>query len=187
MRNGSADLQDLPVAASLPEARTAHDDVLALLKRGLRPRSRDVDTGGVPQAEVGRLGGFDIDEAPLLESALWPSGELRRACTTVALESEWIGARVVFVLENGDARKPIVIGVIREPGSALHRGKAAPVASVSVDDQRIHLRAGREIVLECGAASITLTRAGKVIIKGVHVVSSSSGANRIKGAVIDIN
>lgn len=187
MRNGSADLQDLAVTDPLPEARAPHDEVLALLKRGPQPRSRDVDVAGVPHAHVGRLRGFDIDEAPLLESGLWPSGELRCACTTVALETGWIGARVVFVLENGDARKPIVIGVIREPGSALHRGKAAAAASVSVDDQRIHLCAGRQIVLECGAASITLTRAGKVIIKGVHVVSSSSGANRIKGAVIDIN
>jgi hypothetical protein len=47
--------------------------------------------------------------------------------------------------------------------------------------------AEREIVLRCGDASITLTRAGKVIIKGRYVVSRSTGYNKIKGATVDIN
>ena len=49
------------------------------------------------------------------------------------------------------------------------------------------LRAEREIVLECGDASITLTRAGKVLIRGHYILSRASGYNRIKGAAIDIN
>ena len=49
------------------------------------------------------------------------------------------------------------------------------------------LTAEREIVLKCGEASITLTRAGKVLIKGTYVLSRSSGYNKIKGAAVDIN
>jgi uncharacterized protein (DUF2345 family) len=56
-----------------------------------------------------------------------------------------------------------------------------------VDDQRIVLSAEREITLQCGEASITLTRAGKVLIKGTYVLSRSSGYNKIKGAAVDIN
>jgi hypothetical protein len=63
----------------------------------------------------------------------------------------------------------------------------APLVSAQVDDQRIVLTAEREIVLKCGEASITLTRAGKVLIKGRYVLSGSSGYNKIKGAVVDIN
>jgi hypothetical protein len=49
------------------------------------------------------------------------------------------------------------------------------------------LTAEREMVLRCGEASITLTRAGKVIIKGAYIVSRSTGYNKIKGAAVDIN
>ena len=49
------------------------------------------------------------------------------------------------------------------------------------------IEADREVVLRCGDASITLTRAGKVIIKGSYILSRSSGYNKIKGAAIDLN
>ena len=49
------------------------------------------------------------------------------------------------------------------------------------------LTAEREIVLKCGKASITLTRAGKVIIRGAYVLSRSSGVNRIVGGSVQIN
>ncbi len=38
-----------------------------------------------------------------------------------------------------------------------------------------------ELVLRCGKASITLTRAGKVLIQGSYVSSRSTGVNRVKG------
>ena len=44
-----------------------------------------------------------------------------------------------------------------------------------------------EIVLRCGEASITLTRAGKVLIRGTYLLSRSSGVNRIKGGSVQIN
>jgi len=58
---------------------------------------------------------------------------------------------------------------------------------VLVDGERLIFDAKKEIVLRCGEASITLTRAGKVLIKGAYVVSRSSGANKIKGASIALN
>jgi len=49
------------------------------------------------------------------------------------------------------------------------------------------LKAKQEIVLECGRASITLTSAGKVLIRGAYLSSRSSGVHRIKGASVEIN
>ena len=43
------------------------------------------------------------------------------------------------------------------------------------------------MVLRCGKASITLTQAGKILLDGTYVVSRSSGANRIKGASVQLN
>jgi hypothetical protein len=42
-------------------------------------------------------------------------------------------------------------------------------------------------VLRCGKASITLTSAGKVLIRGTYVLSRSSGVNKIKGGSIQLN
>ena len=49
------------------------------------------------------------------------------------------------------------------------------------------LSADKEIVLKCGKASITLTRAGKILIRGAYLLSRSSGPNRIKGGSIQLN
>jgi hypothetical protein len=49
------------------------------------------------------------------------------------------------------------------------------------------VNAEREIELRCGEASITLTRAGKVLIKGEYVLTRAKGLNRIKGAAVSIN
>jgi hypothetical protein len=47
--------------------------------------------------------------------------------------------------------------------------------------------AKEELVLRCGKASITLTKAGKVMIKGSYLLSRSSGVNRIKGGSVQLN
>ena len=49
------------------------------------------------------------------------------------------------------------------------------------------LEAGREITIRCGESSITLTAAGKIILRGKYIVSRSSGVQRIKGGSVQIN
>lgn len=58
---------------------------------------------------------------------------------------------------------------------------------VTVDGRRTVITAEDEIVLRCGKASITLTKAGKILIRGAYVSSRSSGVNRIKGGSVQIN
>jgi hypothetical protein len=135
-----------------------------------------------------RLHGFDLDERPLLVGLPGIPHELVGARTTVPLLRQNTGASVVVVFEGGDVRQPIVLGLLQH-SRAASPAAAVPAALVSaqVDDQRIVLSAEREITLQCGEASITLTRAGKVLIKGTYVLSRSSGYNKIKGAAVDIN
>ena len=102
------------------------------------------------------------------------------ALSTVGLRSEDAGAKIVVAFENGNARCPIIIGRLQE--------QAAPaMQNLKVDGERIVLRADREIELRCGEASIILTKAGKVLIRGNYVFTRSRGANKIKGAFVDIN
>ncbi|MFK3789052.1 MULTISPECIES: DUF6484 domain-containing protein [Pseudomonas] len=103
------------------------------------------------------------------------------ARTTTVLDRQDIGAQVALMFEAGDLARPLVIGRIqRLPESA------AP-AVAHLDGERLELCAEREIVLRCGKASITLTREGKVLIRGAYLSSRSSGVNRIKGGSVQIN
>jgi hypothetical protein len=139
-------------------------------------------------AVTARLHSFSLDEQPLLVSIPGLPHEIVPARSTVPLLRQHTGATVVVLFEGADVRRPIVIGVLQDPRSTLQPAPVpTPLVSAQVDDQRIVLTAEREIVMRCGEASITLTRAGKVLIKGKYVLSGSSGYNKIKGAVVDIN
>ena len=139
-------------------------------------------------AATARLHGFDIDDQPLICEVRDLPHEIVRARTTVSLSTAHIGSSVVVLFEAGDLRRPIILGVLCDrPLLAEKDSEPQPVVDAHVDGTRLVLSAEREVVLRCGTASITLTRAGKVIIKGSYIVSRSSGYNKIKGAAVDIN
>jgi hypothetical protein len=139
-------------------------------------------------ASIARFHGFDLDEQPVVVGVPGLPHELVAGRTTVRLTRPQIGSSVVLLFEGGDARRPIVVGVLQERTAAeVTTESVRPPVSVQADDDRFVVSAEREIVLRCGEASITLTRAGKVLIKGTYVLSRSSGYNKIKGAAVDIN
>lgn len=96
-----------------------------------------------------------------------------------------VGREAALLFESGDRDKPIVMGLLFQGAAPAAVSRSG--ASASVDGERIVLSADKEIVLECGEASITLTRAGKILIKGTYVLSRSSGTNRIQGGSVQIN
>jgi hypothetical protein len=138
-----------------------------------------------PAAVTARVHGFTLDDQPLLSNLAAAPGEIVTARTTISLRQSDVGADVVLLFEHADPRRPIIVGRIGPAGDAADQNAGA--VSVRADDDRLVVIAEREIVLRCGDASITLTRAGKVIIKGEYVLSESTGYNKIKGAVVDIN
>lgn len=157
--------------------------------RNLSPASASLQAGLLPKSPVmGTLHGFDLLEQPLVSGIQHLPGQLLTASSVVPLRREMIGQSVViwFVAENTPA--PVIMGVLQT--RPLHEGspRQPPLGHVvQIDDERHVIQAEREIVLRCGDASLTLTRAGKVIIKGNYILSRSTGYNKIKGAAIDIN
>lgn len=137
---------------------------------------------------IGRLHGFDLLDQPLVGDVPLCPGQVLAARTTVSLRRDMIGCEVVVWFDGSEARVPIVMGVLEARATAVEAGALPqPGFSVQADGERHLIQAEREIVLRCGDASITLTRAGKVIIKGHYILSRSTGYNKIKGAAIDIN
>ena len=124
---------------------------------------------------IGILAGFAADGAPEVLFSGNPLGQPVRARTTAALLPADQGAEVALLCENGEPTAPIIMGKLQKP------------AAVAVDHEVLELQAEREVVIRCGKASITLTRAGKILIRGTYVFSRSSGVNKIKGGSVQLN
>jgi Domain of unknown function (DUF6484) len=158
-----------PVACDQNEAKLSASSPVDLL------RWMKLTGGGV---SVAKFAGFDEQERFLVQ--LGGSEAPAPAASAISLSGDDTGSEVVIAMQDGDAQRPIILGRLHE-----RRQPSAPV--VKTDGERLVLKAEREIELRCGDASIVLTRAGKVLIKGAYVLTRSSGANRIKGAYVDIN
>jgi hypothetical protein len=128
----------------------------------------------------------------LVEYAGSPGGRPVAAASTGALSSQDVGRRVALAFVGGDPEQPIILGPVHDArtGPAAHEqatGQERPQITVEQDGRRLRIVAQQEIVLQCGKSSITLTRAGKVLIRGAYLLSRSSGVNRIKGGSVQIN
>ena len=99
---------------------------------------------------------------------------------------------VLLAFEDNNPEFPIIIDTLyslvdeitKTPTIALETEKPT---DVTIDGKRVTFDAKEEIVLRCGKASITLTKAGKVLIRGAYLLNRSSGVNRIKGGSVQIN
>lgn len=108
------------------------------------------------------------------------------ARTTVAMASRHVGKSVVLMFEDGDARRPIVLGVLQDD-SGWNTDERPAQVEVDSDGQHLTVNAKSELVLRCGKARITLNDAGKIVIEGTHIVSRASASHRIKGGSVQIN
>lgn len=108
------------------------------------------------------------------------------ARSTVELGRRHIGREVLLTFEAGNPRSPIVIGCMQRSTDRA-RTKPDVNAEIEIDGERVLVAARETLVLRCGAASITLTRAGKILISGNYVSHRSTGVVRIKGGAIQLN
>jgi len=130
------------------------------------------------------LGQVLLDDGSSKPKAARVSAQLREEQLTAAVESH---QDALVVYQNGDPERPILLGLLQMPGrEARQNRQEAPVEAV-VDGETVVVEAKKQVVLQCGKASITLTRAGKVLIRGAYILTRSSGVNRIKGGSVQIN
>jgi hypothetical protein len=138
-------------------------------------------------AVMGTLIGFREDgSVPLVVFPGQPGSVAASAGTTVDVHGSHIGRQVVLVFVGGDPRQPLIVGVLRT-GRSWSANEPAREIEVDADGERLMVSAKEQLVLRCGKASITLTKAGKVLIEGAYVSNRSSGVMRIKGGAVQIN
>jgi hypothetical protein len=138
---------------------------------------------------------------PLVDYPENPHGPLL-ARTVIPLSAEWADEAEHEVLLGFEAERtdrPIVIGLLEPlplratkglPSAAPTRVEAPhaiPPLHAQVDGKRVVIEGQDEIVLQCGQASITLRRNGRVVIRGTYVETRAAGVNRIRGGSVAIN
>ena len=183
---------DLPAdAASAVEALESNEmSLLSPLLLG------NVRTQGADSAPArGAFGGVVIGEllaladdgaTPLVRFQGQIGTSAVAARTSIDLHGPHIGAALVLVFENADPARPIVLGVLRGATGWPLEDKPVQI-SVDAGGERMIVSAREQLVLRCGKASITLTKAGKVLVEGSYVLSRSTGVNRIKGGSVQLN
>ena len=105
---------------------------------------------------------------------------------TVKINEDHAGSDVLVVFDGGDENKPVVTGIVKQ----FIKTKDLNPQAISVkkeNEETLFFEADKEIVFKCGKSSITLTKAGKVLIRGAYLLSRSSGVNRIKGGSVHLN
>jgi hypothetical protein len=165
---------------------------------------------------LGTLVGFAEDGKPLVAHPLLTNTKPVAAISTQALNHQHIGRQIALMFANQSVDQPIIMGIIHSPLYSLLDNLAvadlstqnntadtdsvvfeSPLADrntqansdeiLRVDGKRVLIEGQEEITLTCGAASITLTKAGKILIRGTYLQSRSSGVNRILGGSVQVN
>lgn len=157
---------------------------------------------------IGQLEGLSNAGEPLVNFPQNLADEAIRAMSTLPVNPEHAGRQVALLFTQGDLRSPLIIGLIHSPLQSLIDGFQIEPALDEVDQQstsdseginpgaginatidgnRVVLEGREEVVLKCGEASITLTRAGKILIRGKYILNRSAGVNRILGGSVQVN
>lgn len=156
---------------------------------------------------IGTLTGLDKQGRALVDFAGNVSKLPMPAITTVALGQQHSGRQVALLFDQGNPEKPVIMGLIHSPLQELienfeitatdesstemkandDKHVANKMNDVYLDGERLVLEGKKEIVLKCGDSSITLTKAGKILIRGKYLLNRSTGVNRILGGSVQIN
>ena len=162
---------------------------------------------------IGSLVDINAQGQPLVDFPESPVTQPLPAISTLGLTRQHIGRQVALLFANGNPQNPVIMGLIHSPlhdlitAYELTPDKTADQTSadqtateeqtasqeltrdkdLTINDKRLVIEAKEEIVLKCGEASITLTKAGKILIRGKYILTRSEGVNRIMGGSVQVN
>ncbi len=171
--------RDLSTEREIEVRPSELDDLLA------RSRQRETPAAHRESVGVGELLAL-MDNGRTAIVTINQDGDAARSRTTIDLHADHIGQQVVLLFEDGDRDRPIVVGVVRAERSMVPSELTGHV-DVAADGERMVVSARRELVLQCGKASITLQQDGTVRIVGERILSRATGPNRVQGGSIQLN
>jgi hypothetical protein len=96
-----------------------------------------------------------------------------------------------LLFADGEGERPILLALLRSATPNLDAALAVPLPAgardARVDGRRVEIEGAEEVVLRCGRASLTLQRDGRVVLRGVNVVSQADQVHKVRGGKVQIN
>jgi len=141
-----------------------------------------------PYATTGVLIGFDGSGRPLVAFSNNPQPTAIPASFSLPLghDHDIVGRKVALIFVDGDIGQPMIIGLVND-SIKEQKSRSSIEVFVDEDDDSLILTAKRQVTLKCGDASITLTKDGKILVRGKYISSRASGMQTIKGGSVQIN
>lgn len=146
-----------------------------------------------PPGAVAQVTGLNARGAVLVQVPGLPGPSVARMLKGVRREdlfdSQGVGEEVLLAFDGGCLNRPIIIGILEREQPDTEEPKRAEfdVVASGSRKERVFIEALAELVLKCGAGSITLRKDGKIVLRGTHLLSRASGPIRIKGGHVEIN
>src|SRR5688572_16391238 len=153
---------------------------------------------------LGELKSLDANGNVLVDYDCNPDPIPQTAVSTLAVTHQHVGRQVALLFASGNLRRPVIMGFIHNPLDELLEhfiqnsvAQLEPVANVAetvapadqimrVDGRRVIVEGQDEVVLKCGEASITLSKSGKISLRGKYLISRASEVNRILGGSVQV-
>lgn len=144
---------------------------------------------------IGKLVGLTDQLEPLVAFDLESTQSPLVALSVVPINEENIGVEVVLSFAGNRDGSPVLMGVVQSrldvQDIPVEKEDASATEMLNpellINGEKINISAAKEITLQCGKSSITLNKSGKILIKGEHILSRASGANRVRGGSIQLN
>ena len=135
---------------------------------------------------VGNLVGLADDGSFLVQFPGNPTEQPVRALAATEISQRRVGNPVALSFVAGNVHQPLILGFIQATANET-TNTGERLVEVQQDGKRLVISAEEELVLKCGESTITLTKEGKVTIRGKHILSRAEAVNRIKGGAVQIN
>jgi len=162
---------------------------------------------------IGSIVDINAEGRPVVDFSENPGTTPLPALTTLSLTKQHISRQVALLFNNGDIKQPVIMGLIHNPLDELlqnfeltpvieadspfpeHQQPVKQAAEISrnnenrvfVDGKHVCIEGTEEVTFKCGKASITLTKSGKILIRGTYLLNRASGVNRIMGGSVQVN
>ena len=191
----------------MPTSRNTNSDVDVFEQAATELDNKSMIAPG--EIILGTITSIDVLGQPMVDYPLNPEKGALKAITPLVLTSQQVSRQVALLFNHGDLSQPFVIGLVHSPlqamldnfqqdqetsfGNTTSQDTQVELAAnlgtddVSVDGNKITFEAQDEMVFKCGKSSITLTKSGKVLIRGKYLLNRSSGVNRIMGGSVQVN
>jgi len=165
------------------------------LKKSLRPPASLEGSEPPAGARIGRVVAFDGAEVRVDfegNRAGPVPARVSAGIDDAALEAAAREQReAVLLFTGGASAQPVVLALLRSSTPHLDTALSEPLPAgrrlARVDGRRVEIEGHEEVVLRCGKASLTLRRDGKVVLRGVNVVSQADQVHKVRGGKVQIN